>query len=151
MRIIICGDICFGEKNISPNPDKVTMRTFYKHTLYHQASFIKTQLLRDHPYDEQMRSAADWKFFMHELVFRNATYKHVPIVIARFEDGGISMTNSGLSHNEVWNELRACFPERVLADYEDYVFGNTPIGKCLRWWRLFPQQRDSFIRLTFSY
>ena len=127
------------------------MRTFYKHTLYHQASFIKTQLLRDHPYDEQMRSAADWKFFMHELVFRNATYKHVPIVIARFEDGGISMTNSGLSHNEVWNELRACFPERVLADYEDYVFGNTPIGKCLRWWRLFPQQRDSFIRLTFSY
>jgi glycosyltransferase involved in cell wall biosynthesis len=126
---IVCGDICFGEKNISPNPDKVTMRTFYKHTLYHQASFIKTQLLRDHPYDETMRSAADWKFFMHELVFRNASYRHIPIVIARFEDGGVSMTNSALSYNEVWNELKACFPERVLTDYEDYVFGNTPYRK----------------------
>lgn len=126
---IICGDICFGDNNISPNPDKVTMRTFYKHTLYHQASFIRTLLLREHPYDEQMRSAADWKFFMHELIFRNATYKHVPIVIARFEGGGTSMTNSDLSHQEVWNELKACFPERVLADYEDYVYGNTPYRK----------------------
>lgn len=122
---IVCGDICFGEKNISPNPDQVTMRTLYKHTLYHQASFIKTQLLREHPYDETMRSAADWKFFMHELVFRNASYKHIPIVIARFEGGGTSMTNSDLSHREVWNELKACFPERVLEDYEDYVFGST--------------------------
>lgn len=123
---IVCGDICFGESNISPNPDKVTMRTFYKSTLYHQASFIKSQLLREHPYDETMRSAADWKFFMHELVFRNASYRHIPLVIARFECGGVSMTNSDVSHQEVWNELKACFPERVLADYEDYVYGCTP-------------------------
>ena len=123
---IVCGDICFGEKNISPNPDKVTMRTFYKRTLYHQASFIKTQLLREHPYDETMRSAADWKFFMHELVFRNASYKHIPIVIARFEGGGISMTNSEISRKEVRAELEKCLPERILADYEDYVFGSTP-------------------------
>lgn len=126
---IVCGDICFGEKNISPNPDKVTMRTFYKHTLYHQASFIKTKLLRDYPYDETMRSAADWKFFMHELIFRNASYRHIPIVIARFEDGGVSMTNCDVSRKELWNELKACFPERVLTDYEDYVFGNTPYRK----------------------
>ena len=123
---IVCGDICFGENNISPNPDVVTMRTFYKHTLYHQASFIKTQLLREHPYDETMRSAADWKFFMHELVFRNATYRHVPVVVARFESGGVSTANSEVSRQEVLNELKACFPERVLADYEDYVFGCTP-------------------------
>lgn len=123
---IVCGDICFGESNVSPNPDKVTMRTFYKSTLYHQASFIKTQLLREHPYDETMRSAADWKFFMHELVYRNASYKHIPIVIARFEGGGISMTNSEISRKEVRTELEKCLPERILADYEDYVFGCTP-------------------------
>lgn len=145
---IVCGDICFGEDNISPNPENVTMRTFYKHTLYHQASFIKTQLLRDHPYDEQMRSAADWKFFMHELVFRNATYKHVPIVIARFEDGGISMTNSDLSHQEVWNELKACFPERVLIDYEDYVFGNTPYRRLFTKVEIIPPVRKIVYRFN---
>lgn len=123
---IVCGDICFGESNVSPNPDKVTMRTFYKSTLYHQASFIKTQLLREHPYDETMRSAADWKFFMYELVYRNASYRHIPIVIARFEGGGISMTNSEISHKEVRAELEKCLPERIRADYEDYVFGCTP-------------------------
>lgn len=139
---IVCGDICFGESNISPNPDKVTMRTFYKHTLYHQASFIKTQLLREHPYDETMRSAADWKFFMHELVFRNASYRHIPLVIARFECGGVSMTNSDVSHQEVWNELKACFPERVLADYEDYVYGNTSYRKMFTAVEQIPKLKD---------
>ena len=123
---IVCGDLCYGENNICPNPDTVTMRTFYKHTLYHQASFIRTQLLKEHPYDENMRSAADWKFFMHELVFRNATYKHVPVVVARFETGGVSTTSRDVSQKEVLDELKICFPERVLADYEDYVFGCTP-------------------------
>ncbi len=145
---IVCGDICFGESNVSPNPDKVTMRTLYKHTLFHQASFIRTRLLRDHPYDEQMRSAADWKFFMHELVFRNATYKHVPIVIARFEDGGISMTNSDVSHQEVWNELKACFPERVLEDYEDYVYGITPFRKMFTKVEIIPPLRKIIYRFN---
>ena len=122
---IICGDLCYGKDNICPNPEYVTMRTFYKHTLYHQASFIRTQLLREHPYDETLRSAADWKFFFHELVFRNATYKHFPIVVARFEEGGVSTTQREASQREVWDELKACFPQRVLEDYEDYVFGST--------------------------
>lgn len=126
---IICGDICFGESNISPNPEVVTMRTFYKHTLYHQASCIKTQLLLDNPYDENMRSAADWKFFMNQLVFRNVSYRHVPFVIARFEGGGTSTTNSDISRKEVLDGLKSCLPERVLADYEDYVYGNSSYQK----------------------
>ncbi|MBQ9178285.1 MAG: glycosyltransferase [Prevotella sp.] len=123
---IVCGNLCYGKSNICPNPDTVTMRTFYKHTLYHQASFIRTRLLKEHPYDENMRSAADWKFFMHELIFRSATYKHVPVVVARFETGGVSSTNREVSQKEVADELRKCFPKRVLEDYEDYVFGCTP-------------------------
>lgn len=145
---IVCGDICFGESNVSPNPDVVTMRTFYKHTLYHQASFIKTELLRCHLYDESMRSAADWKFFMHELIFRNATYKHIPIVIARFELGGISSVQSEVSRNEVLNELKACFPERVLVDYEDYVFGITPYRKLVTTVEKIPKIRKMLYRIN---
>ncbi len=145
---IVCGDICFGESNLSPNPDKVTMRTFYKSTLYHQASFIKTQLLREHPYDETMRSAADWKFFMHELVYRNASYRHIPIVIARFEGGGISMTNSEISRKEVRTELEKCLPERILADYEDYVFGCTPYRKMFTTVEQIPPVREIVYRVN---
>lgn len=126
---IVCGDICFGENNISPNPDVVTMRTFYKHTLYHQSSFIKTELLKKHPYDETMRSAADWKFFMEELVFRNASYRHIPLIVSRFEAGGISSTAKEISIKEVHDGLQKCLPERILADYEDYVFGTSSYRK----------------------
>lgn len=145
---IVCGDICFGENNISPNPDAVTMRTFYKHTLYHQASFIKTQLLREHPYDESMKSAADWKFFMHELVFRNATYRHLPLVIARFEGGGVSTTHNEISHNEVQKELKKCLPERIMADYEDYVFGSTPFRRMFTTVEQIPPVRKILYRVN---
>ena len=39
--------------------------------------FLKTQLLKEHPYDETMRSTADWKFFMHELVCRNVSFRQL--------------------------------------------------------------------------
>lgn len=143
---IVCGDICFGENKICPNPDVVTMRTFYKHTLAHQASFIKTELLKERPYDETMKSAADWKFFMHELVFRNATYKHIPLVVARFEGGEISTTQNQVSRDEVLAELKACLPERILTDYEDYVFGTTPYRKMFTTVEQIPPVREILYR-----
>lgn len=146
---IVCGDLCFGENNISPNPAVVTMRTFYKGTLYHQASFIKTQLLRNRPYDETMRSAADWKFFMHELVFHNASYKHVPLVIARFELGGESTINKDISRQEVLTELNRCFPERILADYEDYVFGKSSYRKMFTMIENIPRIRVIIYRINY--
>lgn len=139
---IVCGDICFGENNIVENPEVVTMRTFYKHTLFHQASFIKTQLLKMHPYDESMHSASDWKFFMDELVFRNATYKHIPIVIARFEGGGFSSTQRELSRKEVLEGLQQVLPKRVLIDYKDYVYGNTSYRKMFTAVEQIPKLKD---------
>ena len=126
---VICGDICFGENNISPNPEVVTMRTFYKHTIFHQACFIKTSLLKIKPYDENLKSASDWKWFMEMLVFENASYEHRPITIARFEGGGISDLNKERSDNEVLSELQKHLPERIMIDYDDYCFGTTPFRK----------------------
>lgn len=42
---IVCGDLCIGD-NIIPNPDEVTMEVFYRSTLYHQATFILTSLIK---------------------------------------------------------------------------------------------------------
>ncbi|MGN0213203.1 MAG: glycosyltransferase family 2 protein [Muribaculaceae bacterium] len=120
---VVCGDICFENNNICPNPDSVTMRTFYRGTLYHQASFIRTKMLKQAPYDEELKSAADWKWFVHKLIFDDASYKHVPIVIADFEGGGISENNNHIGKNEVKQELERLFPKRVIADYEDYCVG----------------------------
>lgn len=123
---VVCGNICFGTNNICPNPQKVTLRTLYKHTLYHQASFIKTIQLKAMPYDEKMRSAADWKWFLHALIFKDATYKYVPVTIAFFEGGGISDNSNNIGMYEMAEELKRCFPKRVLEDLEDYSIGTTP-------------------------
>lgn len=128
---VVCGDICFGEDNICPNPERVTMKTFYKHTLYHQASFISTPLLKAHPYDDTMRSAADWKWFLQALVFHNASYAHIPVTIARFVGGGFSEKQHAVGQQEVEEELQQCLPPRVLEDYEDYCVGLSPYRKMM--------------------
>ena len=120
---VVCGDICFERNNICPNTESVTMRTFYKGTLYHQASFISTKMLKQTPYDEKLKSAADWKWLVQTLIFGEASYRHMPVVIAYFEGGGISENNNQIGKNEVKQELMRMLPKRILADYEDYCVG----------------------------
>lgn len=127
---IVSGNLCIGN-TIMPNPDEVTLRTFYLHTIYHQATFIRTSLIKTHPYDETMKSAADWKFFLHALVFHNATYRHIPITVASFEGGGVSFNDSSTSREEVRSELERCLPERILRDYDDYCAGLTPYRRMM--------------------
>lgn len=145
---VVCGDICFQGNNISPNPDKVTMRTFYKHSLYHQASCIRTTLLKERPYDESMRSAADWKWFMHALIFQNGSYLHLPITIATFEGNGFSEKQRSVGLKEINSELERCLPQRVLEDYEDYCFGTTPFRKMINHIELTPRLREIMFRLN---
>ena len=102
------------------------MKVFYRSTLYHQATFIRTALIKTYPYDESMRSAADWKFLMHSLIFHNASYRHINIPIAVFEGGGLSDNSSSIGHKEVEEELQRCLPKRILEDYRDYCYGVTP-------------------------
>jgi hypothetical protein len=128
---VVCGDLCMGKDIICPNPDQVTLRSLYKKTIFHQASFIKTTLLKNKPYDETLRSASDWKWFLHTLIFENKTYNHLPITIARFEGGGFSEKESEVGQNEVIQELQHMLPERIRQDYEDYCFGTSPYRKMM--------------------
>ena len=128
---VVCGDLCMGKDIICPNPDQVTLRSLYKKTIFHQASFIKTTLLKNKPYDETLRSASDWKWFLHTLIFENKTYNHLPIIIARFEGGGFSEKESEVGQNEVIQELQHMLPERIRQDYEDYCFGTSPYRKMM--------------------
>lgn len=127
---IICGDLCIGE-NILPNPDEVTLKYMYLHTLYHQASFIRTSFIKAHLYDENMKSAADWKFFLHALIFHNASYRHLSLPIAVFEGGGLSESKSEVGRKEVREELERCLPKRILVDYEDYCVGSSPYRRMM--------------------
>lgn len=127
---IVCGNL-YIDNRVLNNPDEVTMKLFYKGTLFHQASFIKTELIKKCPYDENLILAADWKFFLYALVLNNATYRHLPITVAKFERGGASERNPEIAKQEMEAELRKVLPLRMKLDYEDYCYGCTPFRKMM--------------------
>lgn len=123
---IVCGDLSLQTGIVCPNPESVTLRSLFKKTLYHQASFISTRLLKQSPYDETLRSAADWKWFYEQLIFQNRTYLHIPVIISMFEGGGISDSSNDVGRREVEETINSTLPPRVIVDMEDYCFGNSP-------------------------
>lgn len=127
-------DILVGTANTSdylwvPAKEEIfSLSSIY--TICHQASFIKTSLLKTNPYDETLRIVADTKFFIEMLILRNVTYETLPIITCYYEIGGLS-SDSIKHQNEmekVYNEL---LPKRILIDYKLFKEYNNPIFRTL--------------------
>ena len=104
-----------------------TMMFFYRAGFGHQACFIHKELLTSTPYDESLRLAADWKFFVEKVIFDNCTYRFVKIPIVSFEGNGASTQNMALYQKERQQTLEKLFPPRILADYERFHDNESPI------------------------
>lgn len=106
------GDIIFP-----PPQREISLYYLYTGTVTHQSSFIKTDLLRKSPYDEEMRIAADWKFFLMSIIYQDCSVEFVPQMVAYFDMNGLSTSNP----IDAWNEkivlLDKLLPRRVLLDY----------------------------------
>ena len=94
------------------------MYYFYTSTLPHQASFIKTELLRSYPYDESLKIVSDWKFFVETIIFHHCNVGFIDVPIAKFDMTGISTSNASKTWDEKMKVLRQMFPDRVLEDYK---------------------------------
>lgn len=82
------------------NPDFVTKYHMLVGILWHQCTFIKTSLLKEHPYDESLKIAADWEEMFYEFLINNRTYKHCRIIVSDFVVGGMSERNWALLCSE---------------------------------------------------
>lgn len=124
---IVCGQLKspHGGGDIMKGPKVVSMQHFYQSTLPHIATFIKTQLLVEEPYDTTYRIVSDWKFWIQSLIFKNATYKSINIIIANFDINGISSINKNLDTKERTDVLDKLIPPRILCDYYTATHGDT--------------------------
>lgn len=104
-----------------------TMMFFYRAGFGHQACFIRRELLEKTPYDEQLRLAADWKFFVTKVIFDNCSYHFVQVPVVTFEGNGASTKNMTLYEKERQQTLEQLFPPRILADYERFHDKESPI------------------------
>lgn len=117
---VVVGKVAIDDSDniISPPPaGELTMYHLYSGAIPHQGSFIKTDLLRRHPYDETLKISSDWKFFVETLILENGTIRYVDEFVARYDLGGLSSENPEKMRAEKEIVLSQLFPPRVLADY----------------------------------
>lgn len=111
-----------GERIVSQSKmlteEDLTLFNLYLWGIPHQASFIRRELLLENPYDESLRINADWRFFVQEIVLKNAKVELVPDVIANYDDGGISSTQTEKLLKERAEAFRSMIPERIAANYQ---------------------------------
>lgn len=118
---VVVGKVAIDDANhiISPAPkNEFTMYHLYSGSIPHQGSFIRTELLRKFPYDEELKISSDWKFFVQTLIFHNRSIRYIDNYIARYDMGGIGVSHPELMKSEKNQYLKEVLPPRVIRDYE---------------------------------
>lgn len=97
---------------IKKNPKSVSVSYFTKHVLYHPGVLVSRKLHEKHDYyDENMRIAADWAFFLKVAGLNKCKYQYVPILFSVFCTNGIS---SNFSHSNIQTEERELFWSKTI-------------------------------------
>lgn len=116
---IVCGQVSsFPSGHHRPT---ISLVDLLRISLPHQAMFIRRGLLIKHPYDERYKILSDWKFCLETLVIDNCSFRTVEIIVADYEDGGISSNSNGLLPIERELILKELFPPRILVDYQKLI------------------------------
>jgi len=119
---IYYGDIIYDEIHQQSKrvfPDQLNFAFFFEQNISHQASFIKRTLFKTiFPYNENFKIVSDWEFFTYAICKREASYKHLDIIITNYDATGISSNtdNHVLMNAEREASLNNHFPE-FIADY----------------------------------
>ena len=123
---IVSGDIYFFDTQTGkvkwevPAPDKLTAKTLFLSTLPHQATFIRRRLFNTVGlYNEQLKIASDWLFFVDALLNYGCTYQHHHKPVAYFNMDGVSCDpkTASLPRQEQLGVLLKRYP-LFLPDYE---------------------------------
>lgn len=112
--------LCIGKDTVRLNhpvqPD-LSFTRFYCNGLPHQSIFIKRELLVNTPYDENLKIVSDWKFFIQTLIFDNCSYKLTDLIIAYYNEEGVSATQHEIVGKERTAVINEFLPPRILNDY----------------------------------
>lgn len=108
---VIYGDALYvyeDHEELRTVPKAIDFRFIYEYTIFHQASFIKKELLLENGcYDTNLKIVADWKMWLI-LVLQNRTFLYTPYVICKFDAYGISTghdDNVNKERNFVFQEI----------------------------------------------
>ena len=95
------------------SPDIINYSLFLQGSLFHQASFIKNDVAKANPYDENYQIVSDCKFWFCVLVIMNHSFQHIKIPLSVFDTNGISSTMNSRHIEERKRMLCDFFSEKV--------------------------------------
>lgn len=104
----------------------------FTHSIGHGPAFIKTELLRQFPYDETLRIVSDWKFYIEALVFHNASYRPLDFIVDNFDCNGCSNKQLDKMMAERDAVLKSYFPEKLITDYMSMIQGRTELERIIK-------------------
>ena len=101
-----------GEHHYS---DNISFYHLFDMSLAHCSTFIKRELFNENNYDESLKIAADWKFFI-QMALSNKKTRHINTVVSCFDLSGISTTSTELLIQERLLIEKEMIPKSILAD-----------------------------------
>lgn len=113
------------------SPKEITGAFFWKNSLSHQSTLIKTKKIKTVGYDTRFKIVADAKFFFEEIILKNASYSKSDIFISKYDITGMSSTNYNLTNKEREQMLQELLPPRIHTDYRRLVSGNTTLERII--------------------
>lgn len=123
---IVAGDVYFYNSQQNKikwyvsSPDELTAKTLFHGTLPHQATLIKRVLFeRIGLYNENLKIASDWLFWIEALLEHDCSYQHFQGVVSYFNMDGISCSpdTDNLPKREQMAILQQKYP-RFITDYQ---------------------------------
>ena len=106
--------------NFKKMPDKeFSLFSYIDSYVPHGATFVKTNLCKEHPYREDLKIISDYVFF-YELFSINASYKTINNVIEYFDLTGISNQRPPEQEKELNDFYKEIVPPLAWKDYKSY-------------------------------
>ena len=78
-----------GKTRLGRAPEAADLAYFYEDNMCHQSMLIRTEAVRNRPYDESFRIYADWEEWL-ALLMQGKTFRKIDMTICNFMVGGIS-------------------------------------------------------------
>ncbi len=100
-------------------PDHMSLPFLFRSPLGHQASFIKTEVVKRHPYKEQYSISADRALFL-ELYCAGCSFYHISLPVVYFDTEGIGSNKKTYQERKKQFYLikREYFSDQVVKDIE---------------------------------
>jgi glycosyltransferase involved in cell wall biosynthesis len=151
---ILYGDVFLvddtGGKTLRSFPDELRFSFFLEQTITHQAVFFSKALFAHQTYSEHLQLVADWEFLICAICKRDASYRHLPVVVCHYDHSGVS--SQGSSEIRLASERQSVLSEHFqvfLEDGQELISRRRRFGS-KRFRAFFKLERNKLIR-TINY